>query len=67
MTQKAFNKKDFTQTFLFHSDLKISSKFINPVNGTKSLNLLNEIMKYKLTNKLIQEEQRLLYVAMTLD
>ncbi len=62
---KMFNKMDINRKTLLHKTLGLGTKFIDPVQRLSYPTLPYLTMKAKLTEELLAEEMRVLYVALT--
>jgi ATP-dependent helicase/nuclease subunit A len=62
---KRFNQQDTRKSVLVHQDLGVISDFINPENRTKKLTLAKRAVARKIQVETLEEELRILYVAMT--
>lgn len=62
---KRFNQQDTRKSILVHQDLGVVSDFINPENRTKKTTLPKRAVARKIQIETLEEELRILYVAMT--
>lgn len=60
-----FNKDDFKERVLIHSTLGLGPKVIDTSRGIQYPTVAFRAIKQRLTNELLSEEMRILYVAMT--
>lgn len=65
LLDKGFNKIDLKENILFDKNINISMKYLNRREYEKSSNVVFEYVKWHKNRKLVEEEQRLLYVAFT--
>jgi len=62
---KKFNQQDTRKPILVHQDLGLVSDIINPENRTKTLTLAKRAVARRIQIETLEEELRILYVAMT--
>lgn len=62
---KNFNQQDFKNDITFHKDLGLGPKYVNLELGTYNDSIAKTAIKIKLTNEMLSEELRILYVALT--
>ena len=62
---KKFNQQDTRKTILVHQDLGIVSDIMDPETRTKKLTLAKKTIARKIQIETLEEELRILYVAMT--
>lgn len=62
---KRFNQQDTRKPILVHQDLGVVSDFINPTDRTKKLTMAKKAVARKMKIEMLEEELRILYVAMT--
>ena len=64
-TGRKFNKQDMMQTVLIHADLGLGPKFTDMARGIEYPTIARRALTAKMTEELLSEEMRVLYVAMT--
>jgi len=64
-TARRFNKQDMMQTVLIHADLGLGPKFTDIDRGLEYPTVARRAVTAKMTEELLSEEMRVLYVAMT--
>jgi ATP-dependent helicase/nuclease subunit A len=62
---KNFNEMDLRDSLILHEAVGLSTAIINPVLRYKKSALSERIVKYRLRREMLEEELRILYVAMT--
>lgn len=62
---KKFNEMDLRDTLILHETIGISTSIIDPQLRFRKNALSHSIVKYKMKQSLLEEELRILYVAMT--
>ena len=64
-TRKKFNLQSITETVIFNKKFGAGLDYFNPETRTKKPSIVNAAVKIYETRKLVEEQQRLLYVAVT--
>ena len=62
---RSFNRRDSSAPILFHKDLGLGSKFINPDLRVSRNTIARIVMKKRISMENLAEEMRILYVACT--
>lgn len=63
--EKKFNRMDTREKLVFHPELGIGADFVDPELRVKGPTLWKKVLVRKMTQEMLSEELRVLYVAMT--